>query len=139
MRCEGETKMTPVEHRVALRGTDCTLRDGQSGTLDHWFTSKSTDPWIGEVTVTETRAGQGIFFHGEKTDTFTVNPIIATDYVFGIILRKSTQPPIPRSVDFRAGERHSFGDGACVEVAALWTLCTRQERGSFSVPFKVGP
>lgn len=138
MKCKGQTKITPVEHSVALSTSDCTLRNGQNGTLDHFFTSKSTDPWTGHVTVKEVLEGQGIFFHGEKVDTFPVNPVIATDYVLGIILKKATQPPVQRPVEFRASERDVLGDGAGVEVTVVWILGTRQERGAFSVPFKVG-
>jgi hypothetical protein len=138
MRCKGKTKTTPVEHSVILSASSCMLRDGQNETLDHTFTSKTTDPWAGQVTVKEMQDSQGIFFNGEKIDTFDVNPAVATDYLLGMFLRKASQQPVKRPVEFRASDRTVLGNGAAVEVAAVWTLGIRRELGSFSVPFMVG-
>jgi hypothetical protein len=115
------------------------LRNGQNETLDHSFTSKTTDPWAGQITVKEIQDSQGIFFNGEKSDTFQVNPAVATDYLLGIFLKKAPQPPVKRTVEFRASDRTVQGSGAGVEVTAVWTLGSRSERGSFSVPFMVEP
>lgn len=138
MGCKGGTKATPVEHSVTLSASDCVLRDGQNETLDHSFTSKTTDPWAGQITVKEMQDSQGIFFDGEKSDTFQVNPAVATDYLLGIFLKKATQQPVKRSVEFRESDRKVQGSGAGVEVTAVWTLGSRSERGSFGVPFMVG-
>jgi hypothetical protein len=138
MGCKGGTKATPVEHSVTLSADDCVLRDGQSETLDHSFTSKTTDPWIGQITVKGMPDRQGIFFNGEKSDTFQVNPAVATDYLLRIFLKKTTQQPVQRPVEFRISDRRVLGNGAAVEVTTVWTLGNRSERGSFSVPFIVG-
>jgi hypothetical protein len=138
MKCKGGTKATPVEHSVTLSASGCVLRDGQNETLDHSFTSKTTDPWAGQITVKEMQDSQGIFFNDEKSDTFQVNPSVATDYLLRIFLKKTTQQPVKRSVEFRASDRTVLGDGAAVEVTAVWTLGSRSELGSFSVPFMVG-
>jgi hypothetical protein len=137
MGCRGGTKTSPVEHSANLNAHDCTLRDGHPATLDHVFTSKSTDFWIGDVTVHETQDGEGVFFSGEKVDTFSVSPRIATDYLLRTFLRKATQPPVERPIEYRASDRTLQGDGAGVEVDTVWRLGTRRERGVFSVPFKV--
>lgn len=138
MRCKGGTKATPVEHSVTLSASDCVLRDGQNETLDHSFTSKTPDPWAGQITVKEMQDSHGIFFDGEKSDTFQVNPAVATDYLLRIFLKKATQQPVKRSVEFRESDQKVQGSGANVEVTAVWTLGSRSERGSFGVPFMVG-
>jgi hypothetical protein len=141
MGCKGGTKTTPVDHSAILSANDCTLRDGQNETLDHSFRSKTTDPWAAQVTVKEIQDSQGnsqgIFFRGQKSDAFQVNPVSATDYILGIFLRGATQPPVRRPVEFRASDRSVLGNGAGVEVTVVWTLGERSVRGSFSVPFKV--
>jgi hypothetical protein len=114
------------------------LRDGRNETLDHSFTSKTTDLWTGQVTVKEISNGHGIFFNGVKGDTFPVAPAPATDYLLGIFLRKEPQLPVKRAVEFRASDRIVEGSGATVEVTAVWALGFRKEHGSFSVPFMVG-
>src|SRR6266704_3531998 len=130
MGCKGGTKATRVEHNVTLSASGCVLHAGQNETLDHSFTSKTTDPWAVQITVKEMQDGHGIFFNGEKSDTFKVNPPVATDDLLGIFLKKTTQPRVKRSVEFRASDRTVLGSGAGVEVTAVWTLGSRSERGS---------
>lgn len=139
MGCKGGTKTTPVEHSVILSATNCMLQDGQKETLDHSFTCKTTDLWTGNVDVKEIPASQGISFNGSGIDTFPINPAPATDYLLGIFLKKAKNPLVKRPVEFQMSGRTASGNGAAVEVTAVWTLGNRRESGSFSVSFMVGP
>lgn len=147
MKCKGGTKTTRVEHSAILSASDCMLHDGQNETLDHSFTNKTTDFWTGQVKVkeipvrpvNEIPASQGIFFNSERSDTFPVYPIPATDYILGAILRSAKNSLlVERPVEFRASDRTALGNGAAVEVVADWALGSRSERGSFRVSFMVG-